>query len=167
MFNRRVIFKIYVLPFFLLIFLQACGEGKVGKAPLPEKIRELRLDSALDGEKAEEMIDKLHGKNVGSGDNYIGFYRGGGYNGTLYVSEFETSKEAISFFNKMSEKIRLSKGGPFSHFRTMKKGKLDVNMVLGLGQAHYFYARKNKLIWLGIDIPIAQQTLDQLLVMGY
>jgi len=130
--------------------------------PLPTKLKSLRLQSTVQGEAAEAVINRLHNKEVSSKDSYIGYYRGQGAKAVLYISEFQSQQEAEALLVAMRDRIKTG-SRVFGHFRRMSERGLTVYSVLGLGQVHYFYRQGRFLIWLAVDPAVAQEVSEVVL----
>jgi len=59
----------------------------------------------------------------------------------------------------MAERIERP-GSPFDQLRLLPAARHRTYMCLGLGQAHFFFACREHLVWLSVDIPLALTTLD-------
>jgi hypothetical protein len=144
----------------VLILLVACS--KRDETPLPDAILSMALTETLTGAEAAEIIDHLHQDSVAPERNYVGRYRGDENSATYYLSVYGTADEAQSELVAMV--AGLERGGHvFDHVRMRSVNGKDVWMALGMGQAHYFYAEGNRLIWLAVDIVVAEEAIQSLL----
>ena len=64
----------------------------------------------------------------------------------------------------MAEKIQKPVGGQFWHFRKTSIEERSVYFVLGMGQAHYFYKKGKRVIWLAVDPTGAKETARDFIV---
>ncbi len=137
--------------------------GKGDKDPfLPVKLGEMKLARHLGGEAAQGMIDHLHGKAVTPLESFIGFYEDNGAQATLYVSVYANASEATDVDRKMGQRIRT--GNPvFRDIKDISVAGQAISECIGMGQIHYFFSRDAVLYWIGVDPPVAQQTLESLL----
>jgi hypothetical protein len=144
----------------ILISLVSCTM----RAPshLPESILDLMLSEKIEGDAATEIIDHLHMKSVAPSDNYIGRYRNDLHTATYYLSLYDDPAEAEAELDAMVSSMGLG-GHVFDHVRQRTLNNREIYMALGMGQAHYFYSEENKLIWLAIDIPIAEKAISSLI----
>lgn len=142
-----------------LLLIAACSEQK--DKPAPAAILHLEQTDLLSGESAAEIINHLHQKVVTPSENYVGRYEGNGHTATYYLSVYTTVDEANSELELMVE--NMERGGHiFDHVRKRSINDRDVWMALGMGQAHYFYTQDNRLIWLAVDVPIAEDAIQSL-----
>jgi len=150
--------KLITLPLVLLVIV-ACSQRE--ESPAPDAILHLNRTELLSGESAAEIINHLHQKNVTPAENYVGRYEGDGHTATYYLSLYSDVDEANSELRAMVE--TMERGGHiFDHIRKISVNDRDVWMALGMGQAHYFFAQDNRLIWLSVDVPIAQDAIQSL-----
>jgi hypothetical protein len=144
----------------VLFLLVACS--KRDETPLPDAILSMSLTETLTGTEAAEIIDHLHQGTVAPDRNYVGRYRGDGNSATYYLSVYGTVDEAQSELDAMV--AGLERGGHvFDHVRVRSVNGKDVWMALGMGQAHYFYAEGDRLIWLAVDVVVAEDAIQSLL----
>jgi hypothetical protein len=142
--------------------LLASGCSSDIETPLPSSILMLDLAETLSGEEAAGIINHLHDSEVASAENYVGRYHGAGLSATYYLSVYETGDEAHAELDAMV--AGMERGGHvFDHVRRRTVNERDVWMALGMGQAHYFYSQDNRLIWLAVDVPIAEDAIESLL----
>jgi hypothetical protein len=144
----------------MLVILVSCTMRD--PSPLPERILDLKLSEKIKGDAATEIIDHLHMKSVAPSDNYIGRYRDNGHTATYYLSLYNDPAEAEAELHAMVSSMELG-GHVFDHIRQRSVNNREIYMALGMGQAHYFYSEGNELIWLAIDIPIAETVICSLI----
>lgn len=129
---------------------------------LPMAIHEMPLVAVRVGTDAEAFIDDLHGGGVAPLSSYVGRYQGGGARATLYVSRVAEPSVADSLVARMSRSI--GRGTRmFAHHTSFRVQDVDVHVVLGEGQIHFFYARGPVVTWLAIDRAMARVGLADLL----
>jgi len=63
----------------------------------------------------------------------------------------------------MPLKIQALEGGQFQHFLMISIEEIHVYFAVGMGQAHYFFQKGNKVIWLAIDHDSARETIRALI----
>ncbi len=136
----------------LLLLLLATSS--FGSDVLPQVIGSLRLEQTQSGEEARREIDRLHGKEIDFRRGYIGTYGNG--RATLWISEYDSEGEATEGIAKMAQRIQASKKGNFWHFREMSIQGMRVYFVVGMGQAHYFFQKGERVIWLAVDPSLAK-----------
>ena len=108
------------------------------------------------------MIARLHAKSVAPVASRIGFYGESVPPLTLYVSDYASPKEAYDVLDLMAETIGQGSSG-VAHHRTEQVAGTDVHHVVGHGQAHYFFAKGDQVLWLAAPADIAQPALLELL----
>jgi hypothetical protein len=138
---------------FLFLFTTSSFGGDV----LPQSIGSLRLERIQSGEEARQEIDRLHGKQIDFRRGYVGTYGNG--RATLWISEYDSEGEAAEGIGKMAQRIQTSKKGNFWHFREMSIQGVAVYFVVGMGQAHYFFQKGERVIWLAVDPPLAREAI--------
>lgn len=121
---------------------------------LPKSLAGLTLEDFYGGERAQKEIERLHGGKVTVKSGYVGYYRerDGGRSATFWISQADNEEEALTLFTRMEEGI--AKGStPFS---TPQKASvpgleaLTVYFLTGMGQDHYFWVKKNLVIWVAL-----------------
>ncbi|UCG14280.1 MAG: hypothetical protein JSU72_07415 [Deltaproteobacteria bacterium] len=130
---------------------------------LPQSIGSLRLEQILVGEEARQEINALHGKELGYRNGYVGTYGGGTRKAKVWVSEYGAEVEAVEANKKMAEKIQAMEGRAFWHFQEISINSVPVYFVVGQGQAHYFFRKGKRVIWLAVDPPEARKSIRDLL----
>ena len=145
-------------PFVLLVLLLliACNSTDI---PLPQSIGSMRLEKVQSGEEARREIDRLHGKQISFLRGYIGTYSAGNGRGQLWVSEHSSEREATEAIEKMAHGIKQGKQQQFWHFRKMIIEQRPVYLAVGMGQAHYFFQKGAKVIWLAVDPTLAEEAI--------
>ena len=136
---------LFSLPLLLLIPLLSMGNA------LPQSIGSLPLTQTKSGEEARQEIDRLHGKQLNYRKGYIGIYGEGDGKATLWVSEYDSEGAAVEAIEKMAHTMKEGKQKIFWHFMEMPMEGVMVYFVMGMGQAHYFYQKGIKAIWLAVD----------------
>ena len=150
-FTRNVPF----LVLFLLLLI-ACNSTEI---PLPQSIGSMRLEKVQSGEEARREIDRLHGKQISLLRGYIGTYVAQNGSGQLWVSEHISEREATEALEKMVYGMKLGKQQQFWHFRQMMIEQRPVYLAVGMGQAHYFFQKGAKVIWLAVDPALAKEAI--------
>ncbi len=147
--------------FFVILFL-FIGCSQKDESPVPSEILDLKLTELIAGDPAGEIINHLHQESVTKGDNYVGRYANDEYTATYYLSVYENEAEALSELQAMVASMEMG-GHIFDHIRPITVNERAVWMALGMGQAHYFYAVENRLVWLAVDVPIAEDAIKSIL----
>lgn len=157
-FSAMSILKILVVIF----FLYGCSKQDSTVFKPFVELNGLKLSRHISGEEARELINQLHNKSVTPSSNDVLFYEGLKGKATLYVSIYKSDADTKEAYDKM---VRLIKDGNqvFGHFHEMEIETQPLSMCLGMGQAHYFFAKDNKLYWLSTNYEIAQATVFDLL----
>jgi hypothetical protein len=119
----------------------------------------LRLEKFQSGEEARREIAKLHGKQIDFQEGYIGSYGGSDGRATLWVSEYGSESGAFEAISNMAKRLETSKEGVFWHFREISIEGTPVYFVVGMGQAHYFFQKGDRAIWLAVDPSLAKVTI--------
>jgi hypothetical protein len=130
---------------------------------LPQTIGSLVLEKSQSGDEARQEIDRLHGKPISFQRGYIGTYGGGDGKAKLWISEYESEGKAVEAIAKMTRGVKGSKEGAFWHFREISIDGIPVYFVVGMGQAHYFFQKGAKAVWLEVDPSIAQVAIRDLI----
>jgi hypothetical protein len=119
----------------------------------------MRLEKVQSGEEARREIDRLHGKQIGFLRGYIGTYAAENGSGQLWVSEHGSEREATEAIERMAQTMKQAKQQQFWHFRKMMVAQRPVYLAVGMGQAHYFFQKGAKVIWLAVDPSLAKEAI--------
>jgi len=144
----------FVLLFLLLLI--ACSSTDI---PLPQSIGSMRLEKVQSGEEARREIDRLHGKQISFLRGYIGTYVAENGSGQLWVSEHSSEREAAEVIEKMAHGMKQGKQQQFWQFRKMMIEQRPVYLVVGMGQANYFFQKRAKVIWFAVDPSLAEEAI--------
>lgn len=148
---------LFAAPFLLHT---ACSSTDI---PLPQSIGSLRLEQVQSGEEARREIDRLHGQQISFQGGYIGTYVAENGSAKLWVSEHGSAEEAAEAIDKMVQSMKLGKQQVFWHFREIVIEGLSVYFAVGMGQAHYFFQRGGKVIWLAVDPALAKEAIGDVI----
>jgi len=150
---RLLLVAVLVLAVYLLVRLSvSCND-------IPQELGSLALERAVVGDDARAIVDRMHGRAVTPSRSTVGIYSGPGGEATLYVSRYAHADSAAAVLEQMAERIERP-GSPFDQLRLLPAARHRTYMCLGLGQAHFFFACREHLVWLSVDIPLALTTLD-------
>jgi hypothetical protein len=119
----------------------------------------MRLERVQSGEEARQEIDRLHGKQISFLRGYIGTYAAENGGGQLWVSEHSSEREATEAIEKMAHGMKQGKQQQFWHFRKIILEQRPVYFAVGMGQAHYFFQKGAKVIWLAADPTLAEEAI--------
>lgn len=151
--------------FFFFLALTNPGQSSADQAEinyLPPSIAEMNLVETISGSKAVRIINQMHHGNVATKSNYIGRYLGKTSSATYYVSLYDDSGQADKAMEDMARVMELQ-GHGFSHLMKRKENGRIFYMALGQGQAHYFFARDVELVWLAVDVQVAEKAIKEIL----
>ena len=129
---------------------------------IPRSIAGMTLINLVDGAEAAKIIDRMHHGDVATQANFIATYQGLRGAATYYVSLYDDPRQALTDMEEMAE-IMGKEGHGFSHLMRRTREETPFYMALGQGQAHYFFARDIELVWLAVDMDIAEQALEEIL----
>lgn len=148
-----------ILPLFLILIASACSK-EVNF--FPENFFDLKLTEKISGEKAEEVVNRLHFDPVTSEKNEIAFYRGVKGNAIIYATYYSDSDAAIENYNKMTQKIS-PENSVFIQSSFIEMNDKTIFRTFGLGQTHYVFTNENKLFWLSVETIWAEKFLIEYL----
>jgi len=153
------VFRSLLFGLSLLLVIPALTRGD----SLPQSIGSLRLEQLQVGEEARQEIDRLHGKHLNFRKGCVGTYVGGDTKAKVWVSEYDSEVEAAKANERMAQEIQAMEGNGFWHFREISISEMSVNFVMGQGQAHYFFQKGKRVIWLTVDPSEASETVTDLI----
>lgn len=148
----------------LALLLTAAMPGLAGTAEvgLPPSIAGMELVRTVRGAEAAAIIDRLHRGDVATRSNAIGEYEGGGKSATYYVSLYDDPARAVQAMEDMAG-VMSGGGHGFSHLMKRSADGREFYMALGQGQAHYFFVRGAELVWLAVDVDVAEGAVREVL----
>lgn len=162
---RRLVAGLVIAAVCLFVISAAPGRvqaSQSAKLALPETIAGMTLVRAIEGDEAAAIIDRLHHGNVATQANAIGEYQGAGRSATYYVSLYADPELAVRAMEDMAA-VMSGGGHGFSHLMKRTAGEREFYMALGQGQAHYFFAREAELVWLAVDMDVAERAVQEVL----
>lgn len=151
--------------FFILTLLNSAQSSayQTEKEYLSSSIAGMKLEETISGYRAAQIIDHMHDGNVSTKSNFIGRYQGKNASATYYVSLYQDSGQAEKAMEDMA-RVMEQEGHGFSHLmKRNEKGRIFY-MALGQGQAHYFFARDIELVWLAVDVEVAEKAIKEVLL---
>ncbi len=128
---------------------------------LPESILGMEKTEVMKGKEASKKVDRMHRGRVATGMDYIAEYSDDEYSATYYVSLYDEPEEAVKARQEMAREMEET-AQEFSHFMHRTVNEHTVYMALAHGQAHYFFARGKELVWLAVDISVAEDALEEI-----
>ena len=129
---------------------------KLSSPTLPQNIGELALVHQVEGDRANEILNRMHDKEVTPSKNMIGMYAGGFASAVVYLSVYRSEGDALRAYEKMAR--RIENGNPiFSGYRPVRIEDMDASFCVGQGQDHYFFVTKDMLYWFAVDTTIAER----------
>lgn len=130
---------------------------------IPGQLGDLHLQEWIEGKEARELINQLHHRSVAPGEDFVGEYIGKDGSATLYLSVYDEPSMAVEAMERMTKGIAAG-GTPFSHPKDYPASPARrIKTCFGMDQTHFFFADDRKVIWLSVDEPIAEATLNHLL----
>lgn len=134
----------------------------LARRDLPMTLGPLALVQEVGGTDARLLVGQMHGKDVGMGENRVGFYASRSGRAALYRTLFSSREGAESSGRAMAD--RIVQGNPvFSHYRAITLDDRLVSMCIGFGQVHFFYTDGRCLSWLAVDASVAEPAILSLL----
>ncbi|MBU2602775.1 MAG: hypothetical protein KKA32_11535 [Actinobacteria bacterium] len=131
-------------------------------SPLPPALAGLPLVAELSGEQGLASVEELHGKALGEGFDaaWVGEYESQG-RATLWVSRSVREIDAEELLVRMTDRI-MEGDSPFSRPVPIEMQGVPAYRLEGMGQVHYYFRSGGYLYWLGIDAPLSEAGLGEL-----
>ncbi len=132
-------------------------------SPLPPALAGLLLVAELSGEQGLASVEQLHGKALGKGLDaaWVGEYESQQGRATLWVSRSVREIDAEDLLVRMTDRI-MEGGSPFSQPVPIEMQGVPAYRLEGMGQVHYYFRSDGYVYWLGIDAPLAEGGLGEL-----
>lgn len=135
-----------------IISLIGCTEKKV---ILPDKVDDLILVKTLSGNIAKNYINKLHFQPVTENENLIGYYENLSGNAIVYVTIYNSEREARHDFDKMTRKIS-PENSVFIYPEFFNYENNKIYKCFGMGMTHFVFTFNQKLFWISVDTHLAK-----------
>jgi hypothetical protein len=126
---------------------------------LPEEVQSFKLIKKASGEDAIKEIKRLHPKNFGIIDGYVGEYtdlKGSKIQVWISVSESEEKAEELLYL--MNE--NMANSNIFSNQRVEDINGKTVHRVDGMGMDHYYYNQGGMVVWIASDYGVPKEVLE-------
>ena len=148
--GKVINYGLFILLFLLLFTCAAPAEKQQDLASLlPKSIGKWQRVKLIDGTKALEKINHLHGKNITVEDGAIGNYQTAGQGPVMvWISRSETLDLTQKQAKVMADKMVTNPRSPFHDPETLSINKIKVYKFLGMGQVHYIFCRKRLAYWI-------------------
>jgi len=152
---------LWALP--VLLTLIGCAENN---EILPKRLGQLNLTSVVRGEKATQIIQRMHGKVLGATEYVIGYYGGDQSGNILYLSLFENEEAARKDLMDMS--MKMAAGTPVFAPLTFEETDDGIKMkTKGMGFDHYFYRSNRVIVWWQVAPDYAEAAYRDLLNFNF
>jgi len=157
-----------IIGIIILSFLLACGRKPKGVECFPQTLPHLHLIKILQGKKAIEAVNKLHGKKIHLNRAWVAYYQGAYYEGnwneaTIWVSESFSPQEAKEQTKVMMQKMLSAKKSPFYNFKEKDIKGVKVYIFWGLGEEHAVFQKGSFVYWISANFEVFDQVLDYFL----
>lgn len=107
---------------------------------------EIKLLNKISGERAVELIKRIHIGDFYLEDAEIREYSGGI---RIWIAYVNSSEVAESYVKRMAKKVSIY----FSEPSVVKIDSLSAYRVYSSGKTHYFFSFKNSVIWIEFENP--------------
>jgi len=133
----------------------------LNKDGVPEKLGTLALTKAERGRDALKEFEQMHKRGLDLLGGYRADYASADGRATLWVGQAKNADLAQTMIKKMAEKI--SAANPmFTNLQELTIASRTLYQAEGQGQAHFFYAVSDKIVWLAADPAYAPDVLHAL-----
>lgn len=139
------------------IGLVQATRGQTNTSQLPSELGGLRLLQVMAGPDALAEIYRLHQKDLGLVDGWVGHYEEGA---TVWVSQATDEAQAAALLAAMTRDIQAGEGG-FQHEGEEQIQGVAVHRVRGQGGAHFYYQKGDRAVWVTAPPTVARAFLAQ------
>ncbi len=144
-FGIVLILLVFIFPLFLF------GQENKPTSVLPDSLPGYKLHRTLVGPEAEEVVNKLHQKEVARAESEIGVYRGEKDALMIYVSYYPEAKQAESEYKRMTEKITATPESGFIMGEYLNYNGQQVYRCFGQGKTHFVFTHGKALLWVTVN----------------
>lgn len=152
-------FKRFTVAASILLF--GCSNG--ADLHTPDKIGDKNRLRVVSGQRAAQVVNRMHGQSVATDANVIVEYGNGETKDILYISRYAEPPAAQKAFELMIAKMAGAGKSPFYHLRPLEKYQRKVYMTLGMGAVHFIYRSGSHLIWFQTYQPFESELPPQLM----
>ena len=135
----------FVLP--ALLF----GQEQNPVSLLPDSLPGYKLHRTLSGAEAQDLVNKLHQKEVARSESEIGVYRGEKDAMMIYITYYPKAKEAEAEYKRMTEKITATPEAGFIMGETLNFDGKQVYRCFGQGKTHFVFTHDKALLWVTVN----------------
>ncbi|SRR6266496_2426894 len=127
---------------------------------LPNQVAGFALTSSKSGKEAIAEFTSLHSEEFPVKSGAVGVYGNGAI--TLWVAGTSSDSVAAELVSDMQSKIS-DGNSPFTPIKEIQDGDRKVYILDGMGQEHYYFQSKDRVIWLASQPQTADQAIQQIL----
>ena len=156
------------LGFFLIVlglgytfYLQK--ENSIGSSLLPKELVGLPLSREITGSSAFAELSWMHGQEFQLNQAAVGTY-GKEDEVIIYVAGTDTKSMAGRLIIAMRDRIA-AVGSPFEPIAEQEIDQRMVYELDGMGQRHFYFRSDQLIIWLAVDVRLAEDALRQVLIL--
>ncbi|MCL5677245.1 MAG: hypothetical protein M1602_05185 [Firmicutes bacterium] len=139
--------------------------GREGGLAVPEQFAGLPRTSLLTGEAARREITGMHGRSLAFSDGYKAQYGQGAEQVVVWLVTTADQVKAQALVKEMTDRIGPS-NKVFSPPEALQVGGALAYRTEGMGMVHYYYARGNRVYWVGIKSPRERELLARAMAGG-
>jgi hypothetical protein len=130
---------------------------------IPESLGGAPRTQLATGPEAIQQISGMHGTGIVIREGFIAMYEGAGKSLTLWVSVSPSTELANDLYQKMDNKMPVSK--VFTNRQEITVQGQKVIKVLGMGQEHYYWLDGDKNYWVAVGgtdaVPVVEEVMSK------
>ena len=127
---------------------------------LPKQVAGVNLTNSKFGKDAVAEFTSLHNEEFPVTSGVVGVYGNGAI--TLWIAVTSSDSIAAQLVSDMESKIG-ERNSPFTPVKEIQDGDRTVYILDGMGQKHYYFQSKDRVIWLASQPQTADQALQEIL----
>lgn len=137
------------------------GRFKKVVPDVPQEITGLAMTQFISGPEAVGNIQQLHGVEIPLAGGVVA--ANGNQNIILWVSDAGDVTTAMELTELMRDRIAEG-GSPFVELGDFELEGKTIFALDGLGQVHYYWQAGNLVIWLAVDVDLAEHAMREMIV---
>ena len=138
-------------------------ENNLGSSLLPKELVGLPLGEEITGPSAFAELSWMHGQDFQLNQAAVGKY-GNEDQVIIYVAGTDTKSMAGRLITAMRDRIA-AVGSPFEPIAEQEIDQRMVYELDGMGQRHFYFRSDQLIIWLAVDVRLAEDALRQVLIL--
>jgi len=142
----------------VIVYSLVNAPARPDDATLPEALAGLRVENSTFGRDAVAEIVRMHDDAFPITSGAAGSYGGNG-EAKLWVAGTESVMSASRLVSAMRDAISVG-DSPFQPIDEISLKGRKIYVLTGMGQRHYYFQAGSWVVWLAVELDIAEQVIE-------